>query len=172
MNFQGKEAISRPTRATGRTVLFLALLLGLAGLGWIEVTQNPLFGLKIVSDKFDPLLKLLCLLASIAHVVQWYGDFVSYRGWNVTGGLSGASRWGEASKTKLYDAIEEASKLTDAGQEYQELHSKVDSLSSQLDELHWNMGNFSSFAKFYVYFWHLALPLSTVLVAFLIDHYA
>lgn len=172
MNFHGQEAISSPTRATGRTVLFFALLLGLAGLGWIDVADTSLLGLKVQPDKFIPMLQLICILSLIAHLVQWYGDHVSYQGWNVTGKLSGIGRIEGASRTKLDDLSDPALGPGSLEAESEWDSRKLDRWASRIEEMCWNMKSFDYFAKFYVYRWHLALPFAATVMAFSVIRYA
>ncbi|WP_300016929.1 hypothetical protein [uncultured Roseobacter sp.] len=171
MNFQGKGAISRPTRATGRTTLFLSLLLGLAGVGWIDVADNSLIGLKVIHAKFIPLLQLLCAIAA-AHLVQWYSDYVSYRGWNVTGKLPGGSRWGAPNETRLQDIVDGIAVLPDGKEDLQRISSDLEKLTKDVDQIRWNMRSFDFFARFYVFGWHLLLPLASVGVAFYLNYNA
>lgn len=172
MNFHGQEAISGPTRATGRTVLFFALLLGLAGLGWIDVADTSLLGLKIEPDKFVPLLQLLCVLSVLAHVVQWYGDYVSYRGWNVTGKMPGAGRWDAPAETKLRDLTDKITVLPEGDLDIISVKERLDEIENEINILGWNMNSFDCFAKFYVYVWHLVLPLTAAGVAIALSRYA
>lgn len=172
MNFQGKEAISRPTRATGRTVLLFSFLLGLAGLGWIEVANNSLVGLKVKEENFISLLQLLCGLSIIAHVVQWYSDYISYCGWNVTGKMPGGSRWDAPSETKLQDLIDEITVLPEGEKDIVKLSDRLKEVEVKIEELRWNIKNFDLFAKFYVFGWHLILPLGIAFIAFFIDRHA
>ncbi|WP_421904333.1 hypothetical protein [Mameliella sp.] len=172
MNFQGKDAISRPTRTTGRGVLLLSFLLGLAGLGWIEIADNTLLGLSVKEDKFLPLLKLLCGLSVVAHLVQWFSDYISYRGWNVTGKMPGGSRFSAPSETKLQDCVDGLADLLEKNREDQCLSSRLEKLEEQVKELRWDMRSFDIFSKFYVFGWHLCVPLGAAIVAFVVERHA
>ncbi|WP_282129359.1 hypothetical protein [Roseobacter litoralis] len=171
MIFHGQQAISPPTRATGRTVLFFALLLGLARVGWIDVADTSLLGLKVEPEKFVPLLQLLGVLAVVAHVVQWYGDFVSYRGWNVSG-KQPADRFWNSHETKLEAISKLASDSETGGVEKQKLLKQNDQIIREIAELRWSINSFGNFAKFYVFGWHLALPVAATVIAFSVNRYA
>ena len=168
MNFLGSEAISRPTRATGRAALFLALLLGLAGIGWIQAEQNSLIGITVSKDKFIQLLKLLCMLSCLAHVVQWYSDYVSYCGWNVEGRLTADLHWVH-NKTKLDSFLEAVSRLNEDKQDWPKVSLNLSELCTQVDELNWSIRSFDRFAKFYIFGWHLLLPLGAAGAAFILS---
>lgn len=171
MNFQGKEAISRPTRATGRTVLFLALLLGLAGVDWINVADNSLVGLKVNEHKFIPLLEVFCIVAAVWHVVQWYSDFLSFRGWNITGGTPRTS-FLKPSMTRLERVADLIMNLSEVKNDLETLPTQIEQIRRELSGLDWSIRKFNTFARFYVYCWHLAVPLVAVCVAFLVGRHA
>ncbi len=170
MNFHGSEAISRSTRVTGRTVLLMSFLLVLATKGWISLAENTLLGIKLQEDIFMPLLAALCVASIISHAVQWYGDYLSYKGWNIEGKLPGMPRSSASSKNRLHDLGDTIARLASMDADGATMSKEFEQLSKQVQDLDKSMIHFGLYAKFYVFGWHLGLPVGAACLSLVIYH--
>lgn len=165
MNFKGEQAISRPTRATGRTVLIVSLTLFLFKLGWIETADASIVGLRFAEGKFETIATGILGLALLAHLVQWTGDLFSYQAWNINGRKMGAPRWG-TSKDQLdgffYDLEVSLNRIQDPTNEQENLD--LTGLQRNLSLLTNSLSRYRRFMLFYFYIWHMAVPILAAVV--------
>lgn len=169
MNFLGQEAISRSTQTTGRTLLVLAFTLIVYKLGWIEAEEASIIGLRFKDDTFGLIVSLVMGFVFIAHLVQWSGDFLSYESWNVDGRKISPAFRASPTETRLTMLIRSMSaRLAEdedprrAGKEQIE---RLDQLTEELRSFRRQLSHFGWFSFFYVYIWHLILPLSIAAIA-------
>ena len=166
MIFHGEQAISRSTRATGRTVLILAASQLFTQWGWIDVSRASVVGLVFTPDGFPKVLGILLVLAMIAHVVQWFGDYQSFRGWNFAGKQLGAPRWG-ANLQRLEGLIADLKSLSEKDKLDERATKELSNIVAEAEVLNTSLHSFEGYARFYVVGWHLILPLFVALLALL-----
>ncbi|MEM8824772.1 MAG: hypothetical protein AAGF30_14295 [Pseudomonadota bacterium] len=165
MNFLGEEAISRPTRATGRALLIFAFTLVIQKLGWIEVADTSVVGLRFAEDRLEVVLSILTAALTIAHIVQWNGDRLSYSAWNIEGRRLGGPRWDAPSKTHLSGLVYDLdSQLRDAGEENGH-NLDITKLLQELRLLNQRVTSFRDYSFFFVYVWHMIVPVGAALIA-------
>lgn len=153
MNFHGNNAISPATRTTGRTLLLLSTTLLFSTMGWIDTAETSVVGLKIESNAFIPILQFLVVAALVSHLVQWNGDRVALKGWNVEGAQLGVSRIQASSKPKLYDLIR---KMEDGDWENAK---QLEEIKRELKQFNRGFSSLKGYALFYVWVWHGVVPL-------------
>jgi hypothetical protein len=133
---------------------------------WANLDSLTVFDVGIADGKAEEALSWFACFLIFAHLVQWFGDYVSYRNWNIFGG--------EAAIMRDFDGRKEQSKLTAILEDLHQFslaHSKgerpVDStneewgyLVSDLKRLNSSVTQFNAYAVFYVWIWHLGLPIS------------
>ncbi|SDZ26441.1 hypothetical protein SAMN05444004_1093 [Jannaschia faecimaris] len=159
MKFKGDEAVSRATRATGRTLLLLSFTLAIHKVGWIEVTEASVFGVRVVSGKLETLLTVLIIGAAIGHSIQWYGDKLSFDGWNVNGNEIGVGRLDSRPTKRLDGAAFDLDRLNEWLTKNEKTDpDQIDRLVSEIGSINSKIDRFSKFAFVYFYIWHFAVP--------------
>ena len=177
MRLLGEQAISSPTRASGRSVLLISAILIMIQLDWANLDNLTVFEVGIAEGKAEEALRWFAYFLIFAHLVQWFGDYVSYRNWNVFGAEAALMRdiGGRKEQNKLTAILEDLHNFSEA-------HSKgekpVNSSSEQwgylvddLKRLNRSVNQFNSYALFYVWIWHLGLPISVGAVAIYWSYY-
>lgn len=179
MRYNGRELISRPTRASGRTLLLssFAFILVISNGG---VDPN---GITILSSlEFGPStvqLGGIALLAYLlaAHLVNFYGDILSYYKWNhpkqILGAIVNFDQGAELT-TELGDAIKSLNEIVDSL-----ANSNVDGLSdkdsgtlaqvcSQLKDIKAGHRSLSRFAWYTMLGWFAAIPVGVGILTLLL----
>jgi len=166
MNFLGEQAISGATRATGRTTLVFSGTLVFGALGWIQLAETSIIGLKFEQGKFLPVLAVLVVISAIAHFVQWYSDLASYRGWNIHGQSKWAGRASAAHNKRFHGLVEDLiSAVEELGQDEYAIEDMVSQILPELKLFNTSLRNYGRYAKLYVYGWHFAVPILAALIA-------
>lgn len=164
MTFLGQAAITAPTRTTARALLVTAALLGMVRLGWVAVDGLTVFEATLAEGRAEAVLRWLVGFLIAAHAVQWVGDFLSYRAWNVLGAERARGRDIARRKyqSRLSAAVEDALHLVDAPTSGSEISVWSDDRRAHVREdlrtLSGSMARFSLYALFYVWLWYGALP--------------
>ncbi|WP_155326411.1 hypothetical protein [Alkalilacustris brevis] len=127
-------------------------------MGWINLDEFAAFGVTIQGERVESVVSAVLLFLVVSHVIQWRGDYLSYRGWNVIGRQPASMRSIEGTKeqTKL-DAIAEDSR--EVAEKDAVTKAGLVQMQSYLDRMRREMTAFASFAWFYVWIWYLAFPL-------------
>ena len=172
MSFPGEQATSRATRVSGRTLLGLPMVGSSIAWGWLDATGFSMAGLTFKVGFVESSLALLVAFLMLAHIVQWFGDLKSFNGWNIAGrkviGLQDLSDTEAKSKLEalgrdLDRVLESRSTAVKANSEQEQSLIRVrDSLpkvAELLPAFTKSVRGFGRFAFFYVYIWHLAVPL-------------
>ena len=91
MHFMGQEAISRPTRGAGRILIDLSFVIWFAKHYDVSFQELEFNGITLPAAEdghvFVQWLVMVVLIAS--HVMNWWGDRVSYKGWNTRERVTG-----------------------------------------------------------------------------------
>jgi len=168
MTFLGQDAISRATRTTGRTVPLLSGTAIFLSLGWIEIAETSVPGLRFAAERVRLALASLIGAVPLGHGVQWYGDRISVRNWTLMGGKLGEIR---------YDGRAEASRFARLTEDLQNFASRTETedsvetaknarqIADALPLLARDVANFGTYARLYVCGWHLGLPMLAAAVA-------
>ena len=171
MTFLGQAAITAPIRTTARALLAVAGLLAMVWLGWVEVDGLTVFEATLVEGRAEAVLCVLAGFLIAAHVVQWFGDFLSYRAWNVVGAEpDNQTVIGERRHRKFLPAsFNRAERLAErlAADKVTEftLKEDIEKCKSDLRKLTGPITEFKIYAFCYVWVWHGALPVLLALAA-------
>lgn len=170
MHYKGRELISRPTRASGRTLLFsafafyLVILNGGVGKKGIDVSSLT-FSAETVKIGAIGLLIYL----GFAHFVNFIGDVRSFARWNhpkpILGGIitigQGAKLTTELddAKTTLIDLIGKINKSSFKGLTDGESKALCEQIPTQLAELAEGHKSLSETARWVIFGWFAIIPL-------------
>lgn len=117
MHYKGRELISRPSRASGRTLLVsaFAFILIIAN-GGIDEQQITVLSLTLKADTVRVGGSVLLAYLIIAHFINVRGDILSFFKWNNPKQILGSEvtiGLGSKLTTELEDAISSLDKLVD-----------------------------------------------------------
>ena len=151
-----------------------AALLAMIRTGWVEVDGLTVFEATLAEGRAEAALCVLAVFLIAAHGVQWWGDFLSYRAWNVVGAqpsptrtVAGLGR--NVENDKLNAVIKDVRRLMDVPPEGSPASMMGDDachrLSQKLEELNQPIDRFRLYAFFYVWIWHGALPVLAAVIA-------
>lgn len=154
MHFMGQSAISRPTRATGRLLVSVSLGIIFVKLYDIPIENINFYEITLPKDAelfYIEIIVVCFILAS--HLINWYGDLVSYRGWNISDKITSTAGFG--TDTGLISRLESILRIVKekVGNE-SENHIVV----NRLEEMRSDAVRINSIAWWYIYIWHLAVP--------------
>ena len=98
MRFMGQEAVSRPTRGTGRILVSLAFVIWFTKFYDIPLQELEVngIGLPPADDGYVIVQWLATALLVGSHLMNWWGDHVAYKGWNIRDKVTAAAGFGSA----------------------------------------------------------------------------
>ncbi|WP_039017126.1 hypothetical protein [Halocynthiibacter namhaensis] len=176
MNFLGKDAISRATRVSSRTVLIVSVTLLAFSMEWVTIPEGKIFGVQFSDGYLIWALRCIVVYNLFSHLVHWYGDFVSYKGWNITGRKPQAmARLGPANTYNFIQSfmLDVARAQVNAleNDDRAEKLDFTDDLKEQFLALNNALYRFASFATLYVWGWFLLLPVGCGILSLIASFY-
>ena len=94
MHFQGRELISRGTKATSRTLLSICFAKIFVVYFAVNISSAKIAGVDIGEADLGLATSLLIIFLLVSHGISWIGDVLSFRRWNVSEKVSQMSGWG------------------------------------------------------------------------------
>ena len=166
MHFMGQQAISRPTRGSGRNLVSLSFVVWFVKFYGTSVKNLSISGVELVdpSQDYDLVQWVVMLLLLAHHVVNWYGDVVSYKGWNIISDKV-TSAAGFGSDTGLVSRLDSVLKIV---KEKIGNESEQGIIPVRLDEIKNGVVRLNSFAFWYIVIW-LGIPVVCCFVALFWD---
>ena len=173
MKFKGEEAITKPTRATARTVTILSLSFIFVEFGWLEIADSSVIGFKLAEESLSSAGVFLIGAALVAHMVQWNGDRLAFDAWNVEGLKPEHVRFGGARRSALDGTFDDLLKIADrlrAGEDVKDVNAAnaLQALCEQGKTLLPRLERFGRYGYFYVWGWDLALPAGIALICLIL----
>ncbi len=171
MNLQGKELVSLSTQRSARALMATAFVVVLAKHYAVLPSDLELVGVTISQTAVSGSIFWVVGFQAINHIVHWYGDYQSLKGWNSKEKVNGIARIGAGSAllTKLDKALESIDVLRtsrDLGTEPEKNRSdKLDTIKAELLALKPSIKSFQAFGAFYFFGWFLAFPLTLAILA-------
>jgi hypothetical protein len=211
MHVNGSELISRPTQVAARSLLVFSSSTILIIRNGLDPNRWELLNGDLQADTFFDALLLVIGFLLVSLLVNWWGDYVSYRSWFKSNEVSRGSAWDDFShkageppvrwlKCRMDELAVQNRKLERASQDLNESIEKIDAnkddkeyfiksmdqlvrvtntfhntwegtrrqvgaVSALLDELDARFERVDFAARFYVFIWHLALPVVLALTS-------
>ncbi|WP_170425343.1 hypothetical protein [Ruegeria arenilitoris] len=148
-----------------RVVVSLSVAVLLVHYWEIDVSELSVLGIRLRIEQTQGVITTVLLISLVSHFVQWSGDFLSLRNWNVAlkstevpilfGGKSKL-----VSKLELYLKDIEKFRESIEGTEFKGADEQIASLANETRQLKRFVCGDSAFAWFYVVGWCLVLPLT------------
>lgn len=152
VHFLGQEAITRPTRGSGRTLVSLSFVVWFVKFSDAPIENLVISGVQILESSeatygFVHWVVLLALLAY--HIVNWFGDWQSYKGWNVRDKITMTAGFGP--DAALVSKIEKTlhivrNNIGSKGKEGEIVLQRLDEIKNEVCRL-------NSFACWYIWLW-------------------
>lgn len=161
MHFMGQQAISRPTRATGRMLISFAFAIWFVKYYGVPVINLNFNGLTLPPDKKYALVQWIVMLPILAaHLVNWLGDRIAYKGWNIREKITSTAGFG--TDTALVSRLDSILRIVKEkiGQQSEE-HIAI----RRLEEIRHEVIRLNSFAGLYIYCWNLLIPIGCCFTA-------
>ena len=178
MHFEGRELISRGTKASARTLTtacFAKFLLAFSG------AEGPakIAGLEIPLDQLNTTGTYLIAFLTAAHLQSWWGDRLSYQRWNVTDRVSPNNLGSSGSLLSKLDGtirdMQTAITKFDVPDEslvqsvkLKEIKQQLDWTKSTVQDIRHGIDNLNTYAKAVLYGWYLFVPLTLAALAIFI----
>jgi hypothetical protein len=165
MKFLGDEAISAPTRTSARSVLLTAAILVMVQVDWVDLEELKVFEVRIAEGRAIAALQAFTAFLMAAHVVQWWGDYLSYRNWNTIGSeIQQMASWGgRPDRTKLDAVLRELVEMLQAAPENSSImkmsKEERDAVRTDLQVMARSVDVFGTYAWFYIWIWYGTLPI-------------
>ena len=161
MHFMGLEAISRPTRSTGRILVSLSFAIWFIKFYDLPIEDFNFNGISFPQDSSYFAIQLVVMLfVLISHIINWYGDHVARKGWNISDKVTLSAGFGtDTSIVSRLDSIIRIVKEK-AGNE-----SESSIIIDRLNEIKRETLGLDSFAWWYIYVWHLLIPVVICIMA-------
>lgn len=156
MHFMSQDAISRSTRVTARALMALALVIFFVKYYSVSIEGHlTVYGVTLTSDvNYRFALWTFASLLFLGHVSNWYGDYVSYKGWNIREKVT--SKAGFGSDTALVTRLDSVLQIV---QEKVANGSEKHIAIQRLEEIKTEVIKLNSYAGWYVYGWNLVAPM-------------
>ena len=163
MHFMGQEAISRPTRGTGRILVSLSFVIWFAKFYDVSFQEFEFNGVTLpaAEDGYVFVQRLVMGVLIASHVMNWWGDHVSYTGWNIRDKVTAGAGFGSA--TRLVSRLDSVLRTVKekAGDQ-----SEENIALEMLKEIRSEVIRLNSFAGLYIWSW-LFVPVVCSFVALL-----
>lgn len=179
LNFQGQQLVSRATYTSGRALTASALVVIVVHLFEIDVSGLNVLGVNLTpQDNSGAMIVVIGFLA-LAHIVQWTGEYLSFKAWNTgkkVGGGNPRGAGGEDLPTELEHVVQQMQHLVRHTQdrrsnpsksnrhldvEWEETTSAKDIAWTlrQLENLQRGVGRLRTGSVLTLFGWHLIVPL-------------
>ena len=163
MHFMGQQAISRPTRGTGRILITFSLAIWFINFYNVPMQDLELNGVKLPQDSSYFVIQwVVMLFVLISHIINWYGDHVARKGWNIADKVTSTAGFG--SDTALVTRLDSIIRIVKDGAG-DKSEDSVAIIIDRLDEIKYDALKLNSYAWWYVYIWHLVIPVVFSIVA-------
>ncbi len=156
MRLVSQQAISRTTRGSGRTLVSLSFVVWFVKFYDAPIEDIVISGVGLSdSSRGYALVQWIVLVPLLAyHVLNWFGDWLSYRAWNDPTKVTATSGFGSA--TGLMSRLDSVlrtvqEKIIDGGNNTQEQRIAVD----MLKEISSQVRLLGSFVGLYLLIWFL-----------------
>ncbi|WP_299947963.1 hypothetical protein [uncultured Ruegeria sp.] len=164
MRLGGVDIISRATRSSMRVLLSLGVAILLVHYLEIDISEVTVLGIRLELNQTEGVIKSVLFIVLVSHVVQWFGDFLSLRNWNVAlksteVQILFGGRTTLVSKLEMYlKDWENLKSIADEGKA-DVFEKQIELLSSETRKLRRFVLGDTIYAWFYVVLWSLVLPL-------------
>lgn len=176
MFIDGQPLISRATVTSGRILSSAALVTILAKAYEIEPDIITILGVDLAADKLTGPVICAFSFGIVGHLINWSGDFLSFRVWNNGAKVQGPSTFGggkgnnplireiSAIKVHLNSAASEVKacpEILTTDKRHKDLKLITESLQDavvELRRLQQGVARLSSYAKLVLYGWYLGAP--------------
>jgi len=167
MHIQGDKVISRATAFSARTLLIMSISTILVMWWDLDVAQLTFLEMPVKEGFIEVGAFSTILFQAVNHFIHWRGDFLSMQSWNSGAPANdiGTIDAGSTIITKLERVIERLSRLED--HKGDDLKGSLASTRKELDKIRHENVRLYSYAGFYLYIWHLAVPLIAACVSLL-----
>ncbi len=161
MHFMGQQAISRPTRGTSRILLSLSFAIFFIKFYGVQLENLNFYGVRLPPDlEYLTAQVVIMLFILTSHVVNWFGDHISYQGWNIEAKVTTAAGFG--SDTALVTRLDSVIRIVKEKIGNEQEHNII---LERLDEIRCSVLKVNSYAWWYIYFWHLFVPIVASITA-------
>ena len=162
MHFMGQQAISRSTRGTGRVLIGFSIATWFVKFYDIPMQDLNVYGVQVgeISNHIVFHMVLASFLM-VGHVLNWYGDHLAYKRWNIADKVTLQAGFGTATAlvTKLDSVLRTVEEKTGNDSERRIALDMLKEIRSEVISL-------NSFAWLCVYVWHLVVPVAACVVSF------
>ena len=165
MHFMGQQAISRPTRSTGRILITLSLTIWFINFYNVPIQNLELNAVKLPQDSSYFVIQWVVMsFVLVSHIINWYGDHVARKGWNIVDKVTSTAGFG--SDTALVTRLDSIIKIVKekAGDKSED---SIAIIIDRLDEIKNDALRLNSYAWWYVNIWHLVIPVVFSIAAML-----
>ena len=135
MHFFGQEAVSRSTRRSARTLVTLSFAVWVISTFDVALNNLVIAGIRLdaASDALSVLKWVVLLFLLGDHIMNWFGDVLSYRAWNVRDKLTQTAGFGsDRGLINKLDAILQTvnEKITQPGAEREIAMRRLDEIKT------------------------------------------
>lgn len=168
---------------SGRIMFSVALIIILARAYGIDPSNITILGIDLATYELTGPVIWAISFGAFAHAVNWSGDFISFRVWNNGAKVQGPTAFGggkgnnplirEISAIKVHlrsasSRIKEQTEIITGENRPKHTGEVIETLETSLLELRRlqeGVARLSGYAKFLLYVWHLAVPVSATMIA-------
>lgn len=163
MHFMGQQAISRPTRGTGRILITFSLVIWFIHFYNVPIQNLDFNGITLPQElSYVAIQWVVMLFALASHATNWYGDHLAWKGWNIEDKVTASAGFGP--DTALVTRLDSILRIVreKAGDNSED---SVAMITDRLAEIKYDALKLNSYAWWYVYIWHLVIPVVFSIVA-------
>ena len=163
MHFMGQDAISRPTRGSGRTLVSLSFVVWFVKFYGASIENIVISGVSLPdsSNSYVLVQWIVMLPMLIYHLLNWWGDRSAYKGWNVREKVTSVAGFGP--DTALVTRLDSILRIVkqNVGNS-REIHIVIE----RLEEIKTEVCRLNKLACLYIWIW-VVFPFSCCWIALL-----
>ena len=164
MHFMGQQAISRATRATRRLLISLSFVVWFIRFYDVSIDNLEFYNIKLPTgnNSYYCLQQFFLIYSLLNHFGSWFGDYISYKSWNVVPRLTSTAGFGSDRDftTKLDSVIKVVEEKIGTSSEHEIMLNRFRDIKKEIV-------NLNSYAGLYIWVWHLFVPIIVCLTALL-----
>ncbi len=170
MHLQGKDLISLSTQKSSKALLSTAVIVILAKSFGVLPADLDLLGVRIDSSAVAGSIPIVVGLQTLNHFVNWLGDLFSSASWNAKDRVNGLARLSAGAEilTRIEKVSEDVEEFVDfwknnvnfGSNNPERMLEAIEMISKQMASMQPSVNKFNIYSFFFVYIWHLFLPIS------------
>ncbi len=164
MHIGGQPLLSRATITSSRLLTAFAFGIILTKFYEVEPETIAVFGAEFKTANLSAPIMWVIFFMSIGHLINWYGDYATFRVWNSAEVFPpGNNEWNTSTMLSNIESIlKSIRRLTGTEEENEQLAE----LRQEVEKLRKEVKYLNNLEKFVLYGWYLVVPLGLAFIAF------